>query len=504
MKKIYTQKIIQYSLEGEKLNEFNSIKEAENIVNYDSIISCCNGKYKTAGGYIWRFEKDSFSLISKRDINVSIKCEICNSNESIRSMSMHLKWAHNLKTEEYILKYNEFRPKQLLAQQKLKTSEFECKECGKKLNSNQHLMYHITKEHESVTKQEYIVKHMFNNYTPLCKCGCGNAVTILENGKNCDLNKDTYSRDYIKGHWDWEIFSGISKQSKEEIELVEFIKTIYSGEIQTSIRNVIPKGEIDIYLPDINVGIEYNGLYWHSEKGGRFKDYHLNKLIKSQTVGIRLIQIFSDEWLNKKEIIKNKLKSIIYKTKFTKIYARKCCVKFITPNDKNIFLNKHHIQGADRSSIKLGLYYEEQLVGVMTFSKPRISLGGNTKLENIYELSRYATSSYIVGGALKLIAFFIKNYNPVQIYSYSDNRWTDSNNNMYLKMGFIKDRISTPNYFYTKDYLKRLHRYNFNKFRLKNMGADVKNQTEFQIMETLGYTKVWDCGTTKYILNINK
>jgi hypothetical protein len=71
-------------------------------------------------------------------------------------------------------------------------------------------------------------------------------------------------------------------------------------------------------------------------------------------------------------------------------------------------------------------------------------------------------------------------------------------------MGFIKDRISTPNYFYTKDYLKRLHRYNFNKFRLKNMGADVENKTEFQIMETLGYTKVWDCGTTKYILDVNK
>ena len=71
-------------------------------------------------------------------------------------------------------------------------------------------------------------------------------IFYVENGKNCDLGKETYSRDYIKGHWDWEVFTNIGKQSKEEIELVEYIKTIYSKEIQTSIRGLIPKKEIDI------------------------------------------------------------------------------------------------------------------------------------------------------------------------------------------------------------------------------------------------------------------
>jgi hypothetical protein len=142
----------------------------------------------------------------------------------------------------------------------------------------------------------------------------------------------------------------------------------------------------------------------------------------------------------------------------------------------------------------------EELVSVMTFSYPRISLGGNPLDKTSYELSRFASKTYICGGSNKLIKYFVKKYNPKSIYSYSDNRWTDPNNNMYLKLGFEIERQSSPNYFYTKDYLSRLHRYNFNKQRLKKLGADTENKTEYEIMKSMGYTKVWDCGTTKYTL----
>lgn len=500
MKKLYTSKIIQYSLEGQELNIFENVNKATVITNYDSIINCCKGKYKTAGGFVWRFENDTYDLSSNRDKNNNILCNICSSKESIRSMAMHLKWCHNITTEEYIKNNPEFRPKQINNTQKIKESNFKCKICNIKLKSNQHLMYHITQQHPNITKHDYIIKYMLNNTIPLCKCGCGNPVVILENGRNCDLDKDTYYRDYIKGHWDWEVFLTTGKQSKEEIELLSFIKTIYQGEIQTNVRNIIPKGEIDIYLPDLNIGIEYNGLYWHSERSKKSKYYHLDKMKKSQTVGIRLIQIFSDEWLNKKDIVKSKLQSIISSNKSSKIFARKCIIKEISPKDKNDFLNKYHLQGEDRSQIKLGLFYNNILSGVITFSKPRISLGGNSNQNNIYELSRYATSSYIVGGLSKLIKYFKNNYNLSQIYSYSDNRWTDSNNNMYIKSGFIITKQSNPNYYYTKNYLTRIHRYNFNKFKLKQMGADVVNNTEFEIMEKLGYSRIWDCGSTKYTL----
>lgn len=436
--------------------------------------------------------------LKKLNSSKQIICKICNAIEDVSSFRAHIRWKHpEYSSDSYVEKFGEFRPKKLERQAREHT--MECKICNIKLLHNRHLMFHINKFHPEITKEDYIIKYIYKNNAPLCKCGCGGKVTILENGRNCDLDKETYSRDYIKGHIDWEVFKNIGKQSKEEIELVEFLKTIYFKEIRTNVREIIPKGEIDIYLPDINLGIEYNGLYWHSEKGGRLKNYHLDKLKKAQSKNIRLIQIFSDEWLNKKTIVKEKLKSILTE-KSSKIYARKCKVYEIEAKNKNIFLNENHIQGEDRSQIKLGISYEDKLVGVMTFSKPRISLGGKQNTKDIYELSRYASKIYIVGGAAKLIKYFENKYKPKCIYSYSDNRWTDSNKNMYIQLGFKFEKQSEPNYFYTKNFLTRIHRYNFNKYALKKLGADVENKTEFEIMEDMGYTRVWDCGSTKYIL----
>ena len=478
----------------------NNFKEASNIVNYDSIINCCLKKYKTAGGFVWRFKGDDFNITSQPSSN-EIKCKICNSIETPRSMAMHLKWAHTVSTSDYINQYGEFRPKMLNNIEKSQISNIVCHLCNIKLNSNQHLMYHLTTSHPETTKSEYIIENLLNGDVPLCKCGCGNPVTLLENGKNCDLGKDTYHRDYIKGHWDWEVFTGIGKQSKEEIELVNYIKSICSFPLETNVRKIIPKFEIDIYIPELMIGIEYNGLYWHSEKCGKSSDYHIHKMKEANKQGIRLIQIFSDEWINKKDIVKSKLISILQQTKTTRIFARKCYIFEIDAHTKNNFLNLHHIQGEDRSSVKLGLFNGDELISVMTFSSPRISLGQKHKPEGIYELSRFASSQYVVGGSSKLINYFIKKYTPKEIYSYSDNRWTDPDNNMYLKLNFKKTSTSSPGYFYTKNYLSRFHRYNFNKGILKKMGADI-NKTEKEIMESLGYTRIWDCGTTKYILKI--
>lgn len=499
MIKKYKDKIKQYDLEGNLIKIFDKPKDALDICNYDSIIRCCLGKYKTAGGYIWRFFNDDFNKDQIKKGN--IKCKICGLFETERSMAMHLKWSHSMKTEDYIVQYEEFRKKKIEENLKKEKSNIKCKICNEKMNSNQHLMYHITKTHKEITQNEYIIKYMLDDKTPVCKCGCGQPVEILRNGKNCDLNKETYNRDYIKGHWDWEVFSNIGKQSNEEIELLEFVKTIYKGNIEPNKRGLIKNREIDIFIPDVNIGIEYNGLYWHSEKAGKDKNYHLNKMIECNKIGIRLIQIFSDEWINNKDIIKNKLKSILNSNNSNKIYARKCIVKEINPKIKNEFLNQNHIQGGDKSKIKLGLFHKDELVAVMTFSNPRMVLNGK-KENDKFELSRYATSKNIIGGASKLLSFFIKKYKPKNIYSYSDNRWTDPNKNMYLSIGFKKINTSKPGYFYTKDFLKKQHRFYFSKQNLKKRGIDIKNKTEKNIMESLGYTRIWDCGTTKYSLDL--
>ena len=152
-------------------------------------------------------------------------------------------------------------------------------------------------------------------------------------------------------------------------------------------------------------------------QAGKDKNYHLNKTIECEKVGYRLIHIFEHEWVNKQKIIKAKLKSL-FGVEQTRIYARKCIIKEISTDIKNEFLNTYHIQGEDKSKVKLGLFYEEKLVAVMTFGKPRF----NKNYE--YELIRYATSKHVIGGAGKLLKYFERNYKPKSIITYSDRRFS--------------------------------------------------------------------------------
>lgn len=266
MEKKYTSKVIQYSLDGKIVKTFKNAREATSVVNYDSIINCCKGKYKTAGGYIWRFEEDPFSLKSPQTINASLKCGICGSEESIKSIAMHLKWAHNMTTEDYVKYFGEFRPKKLKKEEDTNKSGIKCEVCGKPMMSYRELAFHLH-EHEETNWKEYRIKY------------------------NIKLSED--------------------------IPVPEF---------KTCLRCGISKP----------IG-----------------DFFMNKESK----------------------------------------------------------DGHH---------------------------------------------RYCSSC---SG---------------------------------------KEGKSYPNYYYTKDYSKRLYRFNFNKGKLEKRGIDVKNKTEFQIMDEMGYDKIWDCGSTRY------
>ena len=176
------------------------------------------------------------------------------------------------------------------------------------------------------------------------------------------------------------------------------------------------------------VGFEYNGLFWHSEKMGKSKNYHLDKQNLAKKNGIKLYHIFSDEWIKNKEIVKSKIKNILGLSG-KKIYARKCEIKEITTEEKNKFLLKNHIQGIDKSTHKIGAFYGEELVAVMTFSALRNVLGSK-KEDNHFELVRFSSNN-VVGIASKLLKYFVKKYNPDKIISYADKRWTLDENNLY-------------------------------------------------------------------------
>lgn len=283
-----------------------------------------------------------------------------------------------------------------------------------------------------------------------------------------------------------------SGTSAEEKELFEFIKSIYNGEIVFEYRSKdLNNKEIDIYLPELKIGFEYDGLYWHSNE---FLDNnaHLNKTKLCEDNGIRLVHIFSDEWKNKREIIEDKIKNIIG-VNTCKIYARKCKISKISLSEKNIFLNTYHIQGADKSSVYYGLKYNDELVAVMTFTRNRLVVGGNKSEE--WELSRFATKYNVVGGFSKLLSYIVKNNNIKIVKTFADARFTSKTKNVYLTNGFVYDHTSQPNYYYIKNG-KRYYRFNFSKQNLKKNYPDFYDEklTENEITSLMGLTKIYDCG----------
>jgi len=284
----------------------------------------------------------------------------------------------------------------------------------------------------------------------------------------------------------------------KESKLLEFIQKNIDTVIKTSDRKVLKGMELDIYLPELKLGFEFNGLYWHSEI---FKDkkYHLNKTEICNTQGVELFHIWEDDWMNKQEIVKSMILNKLGKTP-NKIFARKCQVRIIEDNKiVRSFLNENHIQGFIGSKIKLGLYHDDELISLMTFGNLRKSLGQKSK-ENTYELLRFCNklNTLVAGGASKLFRYFLNNFIVNEVVSYSD--YSRSKGNMYQKIGFNLQHNSDPNYYYVIDGVRK-HRFAFRKDRLIDEGFD-KNKTEIQIMNERGYFRIFDCGMQKWCLSI--
>jgi len=259
-------------------------------------------------------------------------------------------------------------------------------------------------------------------------------------------------------------------------------------------KSYISPLELDFYLPDYNLAIEINGIYWHSELKGRDKNYHLNKTKACLDKGIKLIHINENEFVNSLPIIKSKLNSILDINK-RKIHGRKCEVREIDTTLKSKFLNKYHLQGNDKASVKLGLFYKDRLVSVMTFCKRRIAMGKKTTEEGEWELSRYCGNFhfYVIGGASKLLKYFERNYNPKKIVTYADKRW--STGDLYFNLGFTHTHDSAPNYWYFKSEYKLYHRFNYRKSELpKKLDTFDPNKTEWENMVDNGWNRIWDCG----------
>ena len=270
-------------------------------------------------------------------------------------------------------------------------------------------------------------------------------------------------------------------------------------------RSTIKPYEIDLFSKEHNLGIEYNGLLWHSygkSEHSRFnnfndldKNYHLRKTELCESKNIQLLHIFENEWLNetKKEIWKSVIKSKLGILE-NKIFARKCQIFPVDTKTASKFLEKNHLQGSVNASIKLGLFLDSELVSLMTIGKSRFS----KKYE--YELLRFAnkTNTSVIGAFSKLLKYFERNYNPKNIISYANRRW--SNGKVYEVNSFTLINVAKPNYFYFKDSNILYSRIKFQKHKLKNLLDNFdSSKTEMENMIDNGYRVIFDSGNKVYL-----
>ena len=286
-------------------------------------------------------------------------------------------------------------------------------------------------------------------------------------------------------------------------QVLEFIKANYQGEIMINDRTTIGPYEIDIYLPELKLGFEYNGLYWHSEKLPKKENahnYHKFKADLCDARGITLINIFEDDWFYKTDIVKSRIAQKV-KSSATTLYARKCTVKEIDSKTMMTFLSSNHLNGGLPSAIRFGLYHEDVLVSVMTFCKSRFH-------KNIeWEILRFASlkNTNIVGAASKLFNHFTKTLDPNSVMTYADRCW--GKGSFYETLGFTYVNDTKPGYsYYWEKKFKRISRINLRKNSFEKF-FEVPWDDELDEVANAKRVKayrIWDCGSSVYFWNKQK
>lgn len=229
---------------------------------------------------------------------------------------------------------------------------------------------------------------------------------------------------------------GCGHKSWLEKEIHDYIKSIYGGTIICNSRKIIPPHELDFYIPDLKLAIEFNGTYWHSTETGTPVNYHFEKSKACQDKNIRLIHIYEYEWLDYGDKIKlmlNEAFGIV-----NKIYARQCEIRKISNQEAKVLNEKVHLQGHRNAKVTYGLFYNNELVQLMSFDNCRYNR--NIKNDDEWEIIRGCPGSNtsVVGGVSKLFSHFIEDYKPKKIISYCDFNKFDGKSYEKIGMKFVK------------------------------------------------------------------
>lgn len=287
--------------------------------------------------------------------------------------------------------------------------------------------------------------------------------------------------------------------SKGETELKEFL--LSSGLDVEHQFKYSGRREFDIYADSHKIAVEYDGVLWHSTKY-RDRETQLLKARHAKELGVSLIRIFEDEWLNRKEQVKSLLLARFGIHNGDRVFARKCQVREISNYAAKSFLDAYHVQGWCHSGISLGLFSGDSCVAVMVFKS---SMSGRYAAgSGEYELARYASKGLVVGGAGKLLKSFIRAYKPGRIVSFSEKRLFSGK--LYESLGFVKEADVAPSYTYIfPGKTVRHHKSGFQLSRLRKKFPDVYDEslTEEEICAAAGYYRCYDDGKVRWALSLD-
>jgi very-short-patch-repair endonuclease len=315
--------------------------------------------------------------------------------------------------------------------------------------------------------------------------------SITEIAKELNVAYRTVYLWFIKHDIEMNFYS--SSYTEQQNEMVNYIKSICSLDVIVNDRNAIKPKEIDIYIPELKLGFEFNGMYWHSEDEKR----HLEKLNLCTAKGIRLIQFWDTEWITKKDIVKSMISTTLNQNQI--LYARKCDVKEVSSSDYNNFVDDNHIQGRVNSSIRVGLYHHNELVSVIGIGKSRFSKN------NSHELLRFCNKKFtnVVGGFSKLLKFVDQKYTDIEsLESFCDIRLFTGE--LYEKNDFTLSHQTTPGFVYYKSG-KVVNRQTMQKHKMKSILTDFNSElSEHRNANNNGWLRVWDCGQKLYCLKAKR
>ena len=304
--------------------------------------------------------------------------------------------------------------------------------------------------------------------------------------------------DHLNGHGCSKCHSTISKN---ESALAEWL-TEQGESVKTSVRNKIRSNitsyplELDIYLPSHKLAIEYNGVYWHNEeRKGRM--YHQDKTRLCYEKGIRLLQFWDHDVKNKGLIVQSIIMQALGRSPI-RIYARNCTVENVSSKESSKFFERNHLKGNAGSSIRIGLYFNDQkygkrLVSCMTFAKPKFSKSHDWEIIRFASRKNYS----IIGAASRLYTNFIRSYSPNSIMTYAD--LMTGTGNVYTEIGMKQCGITKPGYSWVHE-KSILSRYSCQKHRLpKLLNEEFRsNLSEVQNMERIGAYRIYDAGNAKF------